>query len=180
MTIPNAEYNKWYVLEITASGKIANDEILDTITKKGLIGVQVRDLEQLVNHYNGQVFIGHINVDLDLKMENESKLEYNERMNKIKGDIDSFYHQYKNSYYQFNIIRLLSSMCDCLRPVRKYLPISKNWIFCSQLCALLYQKLGLLSDDITGENVTPVDFIYRDRDNEIIDLISLPPIQLIS
>lgn len=181
MDINNGKEGEWYVLEITASGALLMDETIDMMTNTGGIKVQVRNLQDVVKTYGGNV--GHVALCENpiVKSVKETIEEHEKRILEIKKIVNNFYNKHKDKSYQYNPIQLFSSVFSFLRPSRKVFPISKHWIMCSQLCAMLYQDLKILPQNLKSENVIPTDFVFQDKDEIGIpyNLFQKPPNQII-
>lgn len=102
------------------------------------------------------------------------------RFIRFRIKLQRFADQHENTRYQLNLFRLLASAIPCLRSARILFPLSKYWMFCSQLIAQLYIDIGVLPNSVKPEDVIPQDFIY-DADHQIIarDYFILPPTKIV-
>jgi len=156
-----------YILESTVS----DGKVLD-INEKRVIGVQIRPLQEVVNSYKAESDCSVAYV----------KLKHNPFITNREQTISIFrqtYKNYSNSFYNMNILHLLSSVFPCLRKPRQVFDkivhfglttITNNnyfdrhrWVFCSELIAIIYLDLGIISN-INPETVIPTDFLGTDVD----------------
>lgn len=165
MDIPNSKDGEYYVLEITCSGAIAQDYTMDLMTDSYKLGLQVRSFKKLQENYSGRIFLLPLAQNPTERKE-ESIEFFEERIQKIKKTINSFYLKNTKTKYQLNPLMLLSSAIPYLRRFRKYNIISSNWKQCAQITSELYKELGLLKKTVETDNVIPEDFI-KDIDNQI-------------
>jgi len=156
-----------YILEST----VADGKVLD-INEKRVIGVQIRPLEEVVNSYKSEpdCYVAY------------AKLKNNPFLTNKDHTISVFrkvYKNYANSFYNMNILHLLSAVFPCLRKPRQffdkivhigYTTITNNnyfnrsqWVFCSELVAIIYLELKIISD-VNPETVIPTDFLGTDVD----------------
>lgn len=183
---------KKYVWESTMSSPFSlfsSDGVLDEQTNRGFFGVQIRDLDDLVEEY--------------LKPEGTSmawgKLLNNpwEVFDNRQNISDTFLTIFKllnHTSYDYNPLSLLSAAFPCLRFLRdkkeeeeddetsvrsinrreaKKL-VSDDMLFCSELVASVYCKLGVLGDHVDPQNALPVDFLGVDTDKEIKRMVEGP------
>ena len=76
--------------------------------------------------------------------------------------------KYNGITYDANCWSLLSSIIPFLRPKRDHIEQFLNtddWLFCSELVAEIYVKLGIFPDTVDPKNVVPMDFIGYDLDH---------------
>jgi hypothetical protein len=165
------EDNKLYIFESTIGGYLGNN--IYSIDNKTKFGVQVRDLDELVKSYNGDIAL----------------LAHKDRntMDKTTGFIDVF-NKYNNVNYDYNIIALLTAGIKKLRFLRYMVDIctcrkynNKKLLFCSELVASVFSDLHLLNttSQIHTENTLPTDFINGVDADEEINIDHLPIIPFI-
>lgn len=174
--IKNCDPNRLYIWESTASIKRpVGDEVKSIETNGGFIGVQIRDLETVINtnYQNGaNSVIGWcklINNPID-KKESETDIEYSDRLGKIWTITKSFYDKYNGTPYPSNPFHLLASIYPELIPWRNV--FSSDAIFCSQLVAMLYLALGIVDSSYNPADITPVEILGINYPK----LFQLPPI----
>lgn len=160
----NSEPNKLYIWESTSLSKT-----VDVPTGKIDCGIQIRDLEQVIDEYDNdpktkiawcQLKDNPIN-----KLDDETDEEFNIRIEKIKEVILEFYENHKDDIYDYNV-------CSLTKSLYSWFPKwyhNKNMYFCSEMVMTIYQKIGKTSNDIDPESVAPVELV----DNSIV---KLPPV----
>lgn len=150
---------KLYVLESTVSGRLGQN--VPDIHGKSFLGVQIRDFETLLPEYlKGDTYVS-IGVLKDHPFNNMSKKTAKKLLTEFIND-----NQYK--VYDFNPLVLGSSVCMCLRkPKRILCSDPQKLLFCSELACMLYQKLGLIPENVDPETVVPMDFLGVDADNAV-------------
>lgn len=137
--------NRLYVLESTLSK--LTDDIPDVQTGDSFFGVQIRDFREVVKKYNGNIAI--------------AKLIYNPYhylSNKIiRRTFQPILQSVIHLRYDYNCFSLLSAPFPIFRPIRdKFISRDKS-LFCSELVAIIYKKMGILKDDVIADEVLPVD-----------------------
>jgi hypothetical protein len=157
--LPIAQLNpgKLYIWESTFGGTLGRG--IKNIQGKSFFGTQVRDFNQVLTEYkkDGEVHIAHL------------------RDPPTNVNLRPLYIQYNNRPYEFSAIKLLASLFPFFRPLRNLIPNNK-WMFCSELCFTIYQKLGLYDSKFNPEDVVPVDFLGHDEDG--IPNIFTVPVQM--
>jgi hypothetical protein len=180
---PNILPNKFYVLESTMSGKygqkLGNIDGFKNNIYGGFLGVQIRDFEELYPRYlkGGDTHIGYAklrNNPIDDPNVDKPALKL-----KFTNDV---YYAYNGITYDANCFSLLSSLVPCIRCIRddvEKLLGTEDWLFCSELIALVYKVMGILPDSVNVKNVVPMDFIGYDNDGDIpLNIFELPPKKL--
>lgn len=178
-----------YVLESTFSYKvpIIMDNAPDIITEKGKLGVQLRDLEEVIPRYiikqeTKVAWCRLINNPID-QVPNESDADYALRKQSLANQFAVLFDEYYGRRYELDMISLFAAMFPCLRILRwgrdafyhglykclhrfnfndKYSPA--GWQFCSELVANIYQAIGIIPDTFDPKDVMPVDFLGCDKD----------------
>jgi hypothetical protein len=159
------------VLESTMSGSLA-DGVTD-IDGHAHLGVQLRDLEAVVNGYdtNPKTHIAW----LPLQEDRKSAVK--------KGQLAASYDKYKGIFYDASVIDLAAAAVPMLRPVRDcsmlscvrdkmcacfccclpkslgVTPQESKWLFCSELVANVYRDMGILPGNVDPKDVLPCDFL---------------------
>lgn len=175
---------KLYILEATFSIKIGNivDGIPDIITSKGCLGVQLRDLAEVVPRYitsqlTRVALCRLINNPYEARA-NETREALELRRKLLVHRFRSIFESYYGRPYELDIVGLLGSIFPCVRPIRdvreaiyrKLYSIlhrygiaeescgPSGWQFCSELVANVYQSLGVMPATVDPRNVLPMDF----------------------
>ena len=158
--LKNKEKNKTYILESLVSGF---DGINNIESNKWHNGVQIRDLKEVVTTTiakGGKVACMHLKEDLFKKSIHEEndmstqelKAYYSEEIGMENVNIiRKFWKKYSKSKYDF---------INCSRSIglRPFFCCKKNtskYLFCSEMVIYLYQDLGLISNDIEPEKISP-------------------------
>jgi len=146
--------DRLYMWESTTS-KSLHHTVRD-IYGKTKCGVQIRDLEQVIRHYNGTVFWGKLKHNPYKNMQNRQYLI---------DRIEYLEDKYGKSAYNLSFIDLAASVYSFLRPMRKlkrWLKRKRNYVplFCSEFIALIYMEIGIIEKDkVVASNIVPVDFL---------------------
>ncbi len=163
--IPGLKSGKYYVWESTFSYSLISDEAKD-VNGKSAFGVQIRDLDLVVKSYLAAN---------DAKIAICPLYKYPEITANLIDDLRQLHQYYGMKFYNINCCNIMATVIPCLRLPRlivnkvmaageKVLMINGvnkvDWVFCSELVAAIYIKLGLLSADLDPENVTPIDFLH--------------------
>jgi hypothetical protein len=201
-TVPQLKPGRWYVWESTMSssgGIISNfvDNAVNVETGEGKFGVQIRDLEKVIDSYIGKG--GKISW---AALKNNPWKVLKDRKTLI-SNVTRAHTLYGTRTYDANVCALLGALFPCFRKVRDVFDeflingefilstindyiefdddvphdddpdyfdqtISKynmsKWVFCSELVAIIYQKIGVIDSDKDPRNVVPVDFLGYDVD----------------
>lgn len=160
--------NKFYIWESTMSGKIGDG--VNNIYNKGHFGVQIRDLDSVIEGYLKvkKTKIGWcklINNPLD-KKENESNKIYNDRISNIKHIIRKFYYKNKNNKYDYTLKTFLKTLFPRLSKIKiinKILHTDDKY-FCSELVAEIYKQINIIEKDIDPENIAPIELLGYSND----------------
>ena len=193
-TIPQLQPGRWYVWESTFSAtegfmKKFSDGVANITTGEGKFGVQIRDFIDVCTSYqkDGKVAWAKL-----INNPWENTKDRKALINKVT----SIHELYGNRTYNANFLALLASIFPCLRKIRDNFeellvdghsiltsmklvkddpsnPGVIGWLFCSQLVALIYQRLGLIPPEIDPDNVVPVDFLGYDSDG-MVNLVNKP------
>lgn len=150
--IKELEKGKWYIWESVLS----TSEAPDLITQKPRLGVQIRDLELVAHKYSGTVSWGRL-------LNNPWLFSQEKVIRKLK----KVYCQVGQSRYNCSPINLSRAVFPKLRyhpgtATLGNLNSKTKWLFCSELVATVYVKLGILHID--PATVLPIDFLGFDQD----------------
>lgn len=162
LDIPELKEGKLYVFESTMSGKLGQN--VNNIYGKSYFGSQLRDLDELAAAY--------LAVD-DSEMafaKLKNNVFYNEsgKINDMcKKKFTELVNKYNNVPYELNVTSLAGSLFNEVRFIRDLTEdeeSSKKWLFCSELCFIVYQGLELYDKKFNPSDVVPMDFIGFDKD----------------
>ena len=185
-TIPNGKKNHLYILESAMSGNM-NDGVFTT-DGKTILGVQVRDLEDVINGYykmkNTLVGWCKLKNNPYEQKPDESFDDYEIRFEQLQGDFKNIYNEYGTKFYDANPLSLIASLFPMFRCLRNKwnnnIGIGKNWLFCSELVGLVYGKLGIIDlEELDPQDMVPVDFTSGLDKDGLIPFHKLPPIILL-
>lgn len=179
--VRNIKRDTWYVWEATASGKIAGyraSNVLDAVSQAGRLGVQLRELKEVVRDYTldneSKVAWAPLLDNPFVRKPNEVPEEFNIRQTLLTHRIMQLYNEYGRDLYDCNCCNCLAALFSCFRCCRCK---SDDRLICSQFAALIYQGLGILDQKFNAMDVVPADFLGFDKDGipnmvrEIIPLI---------
>lgn len=166
----NSKPNTIYILESTMSGNFG-DTVNNEETGLGKFGVQIRRLDKVIDNYikNDITKIGWcklINNPLE-KQNNEIEIEYNDRINKLKLDINDFYNIHKEDKYDYKIITMFKTIFPCINKnkyIRKFFH-TDNKYFCSELVAEIYRIIGIIPKNIDPEEIAPIELLGYTNNN---------------
>jgi hypothetical protein len=174
---PRLEHGKLYILESNLSGKLT-DGVLN-VDGKTYFGVQIRDFDEVIEKYNAlsaetRVAVCHLNEHVDpLQRARRSDTE----MLALRLRFNKILRRYDGRRYEFNPLSLGSAAFTCLRgrirDESEKLLGSRDWFFCSELCAAVYRDLGVLPQRVDPRNVVPTDFLI-DNDHEVDGIVEDP------
>mmetsp|Transcript_34558 Transcript_34558/g.91778 ORF Transcript_34558/g.91778 Transcript_34558/m.91778 type:complete len:1041 (-) Transcript_34558:673-3795(-) len=153
-----------YVWESTGSG-VAGIEAVGKDIGGGAIGVQVRDLEEVLEGFTGEVWALPLRSAHDQETRAHTRLlEVLERdqLSYMQTLVTRVHETFFKRSYQMNCLKQcsviapsLSSIANCCCPCAS----CNESVFCSEFAVDVYQALGIMSVDIDPEKVIPCDFL---------------------
>jgi hypothetical protein len=162
LTDPRLEVGKLYIWESTMSGKLTDG--IYNIEEKSYLGVQLRSLDDVVRAYisdtNSRIAFCHIKDGILNQYKNEYSALLIQRFTNL-------FIRYNGIRYDANLYSLSSSIFPCLRGSRdkvEEILNSEEWLFCSELVAIIYKELGLIPNTVNPKNVVPMDFVGYEVD----------------
>lgn len=129
---------EWDSILLWESTTLSN--IADAIDGKSKQGVQTVALSDRIDTYDGDVAIRMLVVNRTPQMIQSMK---------------DFRKEVKNRPYEQNRMELVKAAYDNIFGANEE---DLSSLFCSELVAELYQRMGLLSDDLPSNEYTPADF----------------------
>jgi hypothetical protein len=160
---PRLKPGKLYIWESTMSGKLSDG--VYNIDGKSYLGVQLRDLDKVVKAYD-------LDQDTDIafcSVKDSVLSQYkNEYEALLKQRFTTLFIKYNGVRYDANLYSLSSSIFPCLRKTRDEIEDicnSEEWLFCSELVAIVYKELYLIPKNVDPKNVVPMDFVGYDVDS---------------
>lgn len=161
------ERDKLYVFESTMSGPLT-DGVLN-VNGESFLGVQIRELDKVVNAYlkdeDARIAIAPLVQSVDCE--------------KLKEVFTAFVKRYDGTPYDANFASLFGSILPGIRPIRNVLERvfrTKKWLFCSELVALIYKRMGIFPRDCDPRDCVPMDFLGFDNDR--LPVVVLDPIYI--
>lgn len=181
--VPNLEKDKLYIWESTSSVELPfySEKAIDVVSGQGKFGIQIRDLEQVIEHYLSKqdtaVYWGKLRENPWRMKDNEDIKIYKKRRKKTMWLMEDIYDIYGTTRYDNSLLDLFASLFPSMRPVRN----SKLWLmkkfkskkkknkfkgklFCSEFVSMIYKTLNIIPEHINPSDVVPVDFLGYDQD----------------
>lgn len=153
-----------YVFESTASGKLV-DGVQSVADNRGHLGVQLRDMAQVVRHYD----IKPITRMAWLPLQDSIRSKIPPHM------VNTVLDRYMFTSYDASCIDLAAAASPLVRKMRDCWLFRKirncfcclfccgaqpnTWLFCSELCAQIYKDIGVFPQSLVPADVMPVDFL---------------------
>ena len=152
-----------YCWESTLSG-LVGDGVNNAETGGSSFNVQIRDMREVIKAYltNPKANIGVCRL-IDnpiLKRKGETTSQFDRRIDELKMKISIAYDLYNGNSYEFNPLVLLAALFPPMRGLRdaayevleKYMGMfdKNSWLFCSEFVCLLYQQIGVITDETDG------------------------------
>lgn len=149
------EKGKLYIWESTMSGPLTDG--VKSVDGKSFLGVQLRDLDAVIESYlsdkNTKIAFAPLIEPVDC--------------DKLRVRFTHFIKRHDGTRYDANFASLFGSIFPRLRPLRNLsekIFRTKKWLFCSELAALTYKKMGIFPADCDPRDCVPMDFLGFDED----------------
>lgn len=161
---PKMEHGKLYILESTFSETGITD-----INGKLPFGVQIRELEKVIVDYDKpeDTLIAWCPLFDNPHNETNTKLILN-----------TIYDEIQDKTWDANCWSLCSSLYPLFRPCRccmEHVFYTENWLFCSEMVAIIYKSLGVLPRSINPKDVVPDDLVNAFNDSDFMPTITHIP-----
>lgn len=155
---PLLQPGKLYIMEATISGNLGAG--VPDIHGRSFLGVQIRDLERLIDAYDypNTTAIAWCSLTDNPCQTTEIKQRFNQIYNQINGVM-----------WDANCWNLLSALYPCMRPCRPcfdHTLHTEKWLFCSEMVAVVYKHLGILPDYVNPSDVLPADLVFPNEDTD--------------
>ncbi len=158
-----------YVLESVLGGSLGHN--VNDIEDRGVCGVQIRDLETLINAFDlsDKTIVDHgklINNPLD-----------SNDISVVRARLTEFCNQYLGKSYDANVYSLLSAAVPSMRKYRKIVEEichTTEWYFCSEIVALAYKAMDVYPPYVDEKDVLPRDLITPEADTDPMPKIIMP------
>lgn len=168
-----------YVWESTISGKLGQN--IYNIKGESFLGTQLRNFDELIIEYDRP---NTTSIALCKLNNNPMDSDDIEVKKSLKNKFTEIFNKYNHIRYDLNFFSLFGALyppCRCIRKPMETIFGTQKWLFCSELCALIYKKLNLLPDKLNEKNVLPVDFINDvDEDKEIPKNFVTYPLKIVT
>jgi hypothetical protein len=125
-------------------------------------GVQLRELDEVIEKVHGQV-IAVAPFSLDIF----HKRYCSDDCPAFKQNLAKAIESLNNKPYDSNPVTLLTSsvyFLRFLRPLAEQWMGSTDWLFCSEMVAEVYKRLGFIGKNNNTSNCLPMDFLGFDSD----------------
>jgi len=161
-TLKNATSDdELFVWESTISGQEGfgdSSHILDAETGKGVLGVQIRPLRELMRTSTTKTPIAWAKLINNpfARREREQDKYYEARIKKTKDVLETIHRDYFLRPYQMNCCKLLTALCCCCCNCFCK-GCSRDKVICSQFVIVVYQRVGLIEAKVDASEMVPVD-----------------------
>jgi hypothetical protein len=166
----NGKSDKIYVWESTMSGSLG-DGVNSEETNQGKFGVQIRDLDKVIQKYitDDVTKIGWcklLNNPLN-RREKDTDETYQRRLNRIKRRIKRFYINHGDATYDFKVITMAKTIFPFINKNKflKKIFHTNNLYFCSELVATIYKLIHVIDKSVDPEGIAPVELLGYTNDN---------------
>jgi hypothetical protein len=165
---------KLYLWNSTLSG--SSDYGVQNIEGQTFFGVQLQDLDEVVLAYDRPN-------DTQLALCRLLQNPFNEKTiekDLLKQHFTLVFDKLNGRPYNLNFYSLLATVIPYLRSYRRDVEECLNtttWLFCSELVAFVYKKMGIFPASTHPQNVAPMDFADYDegmRRNIPLNIIGNP------
>ncbi len=153
--------DKVYIWESTMSGRLG--EGVTNIDGESFLGVQLRDFDKVFDKYNEpadtRIAVAHL---LDECREKVMGFENTREL------FTALFERLNGVRYDANPYSLFSSLISCIRCGRdevEEMTGTEDWLFCSELVAVVYKSMGILAQSVEPKDVVPMDFLGYDSDD---------------
>lgn len=163
LPISSLENNKLYIWESTMSGDLTDG--VPNILGESYLGVQLRDLDLVIKNYDLNPYTQIAFASLKNNIYEDIIYNFD-----ISNNFEKLFALYNGIRYDANFLSLYSAVDKDYRYYRdtfEEILNTENWLFCSELVALVYKEVGIFPEDIDPKNVVPMDFIGFDNEDKI-------------
>jgi hypothetical protein len=160
---------KLYLWESNASSTLAvinKDPTLDAESNTGLIGVQVRDLADVLGDDTKlgiKIGLGKLYHNPIDQITGEGDAAYAARTAQLKSLLATIHTKYYHRTYQFNPVRLCAAIFPCCEYLACNCCFGKKWVYCSQLVSIIYKHIGILPVDWDAKAVSPEELAQSSK-----------------
>jgi hypothetical protein len=169
-----------YVWESTISGKLGQN--IFNVDGESFLGTQLRNFDDLIIEYDKPNNTGIAWCQLNNNLYDTADTDDKKQL--LKERFTELFNNYNGRRYDMNCISLLGALYPKFRCCRACIEDAlgtHDWLFCSELCALVYKSLMLLPSTVDEKNVLPVDFInHVDEDKAIPKNFVKYPVKIVT
>lgn len=169
------EYYVWESTFSTNKFNIDGAGAVDVISHAGYFGSQLRNIKELIPHYLK-------NTKARMAWGKLLNNPWATRRAETIQQMEVIFKELDHRRYDYDPLSLLGAVFSPIRGARDiFIPkrkldshgilYSDEMLFCSEMVASVYVKLGLLPDTVNPENALPVDFLGHDSDGEIPPMV---------
>lgn len=147
---------RWFVWE----SSVSYNEVPDVYENKSVKGVQIRDFESVCSEYakhaDTEVSVFRLDRNPWVDAKNDAG-----KQDQLKRQLKELHDEYKGRPYDFT--GMSAALCCCLRKLRDnsgslVKSLHDYAVFSSELVAMVYRRLRIISEDVQVDNVSPSDF----------------------
>lgn len=153
---------KIYVWEAIISGKFG-DGVKD-IAGNAYIGTQIRCFDELIDNY----FVEGKTEMAVCKLTNPVKITA-----MVQQQFSTIFHQINGATFDYNLISAFASVFESFREFRDAVEKftgTDDWLFCSEMNALVLKKMGIISQKIDQRDIIPIDYVPIFNKSEIFGI----------
>jgi len=173
--VKNVLPNELYIWESTLNDRSSIG--VPDINGNYFKGVQLRNLDTVVNNYNKNqidkaVYKGKKPKDSCIsiaQLNEKSRQCIDEKYDDLKISFPSIFKKFQGIHYDSQPLDLLGAMLKCFRwgeindELNEVLG-SKDWLFCSELVTVVFREVGIFPETCKPPFVVPTDLLGHDSD----------------
>lgn len=163
-----------YLWESAVSGRIAGlyktSTVMDEETGRGVLGVQVRNLREAIEDYDGEVCLLRFHATWE-----GEKIDFEDPVEQewLQREITRIHELYYLRAYTCNCFLCMATLMPECQGFAKWVSkcctriccgnryLRSDAVKCSQLVTNIYQAVGFMDPDINPSEVLPVDFLPK-------------------
>lgn len=148
-------------------------------------GVQIRELRSRIIEYdsdpNTKVAWAQLKINPLDKRPDESSDDFNSRVALLKGLLATLHEKYGDAKYTTNICHMMGAAFPCcLRLNCCCCCDTSDELFCSELVALVWQSVGILSKNLIPSRIMPMTLLGHklkvEEDNNASNIVAESPV----
>ncbi len=154
----NLEDNKLYIFESTMSGHLSDG--VPNYTGHSYLGSQLRDFAEVLKAYDAPPHTA-----VAVRRIKDNPLDVMD-INEVRERCSFIFGEWDHRPYQVVLWELFCAMFPSLRRFRIRVA-EKQFVFCSELAAIIYKEFGIMPPNTVPSDVVPVDFVTQDQDHQV-------------